>query len=270
MAWPCEDQSVSNLALTAVVTAGVVALHVVLVVLWWWRGVRDRRVAPLLPKLKVDGYHVLLTRSRSDQPLWREVAARLLLDDLITVDPEGALTVSARAGDTSPTHPLTAALLDHIRHADGPVDVDDLGRSDELRRHRERFERDQHARLVHTARFRKDGIGAVAGSATVLLGCFYIVMAVIAGRGGLLGGLCATLLLGPMIIGPLGWLHYRWWPRRRDLFTEHCATLPLPGAVEALDGDRRYMLDAGIRARTAWHEAEQRRRDAFDSDSGGF
>ena len=260
----------SNLALTAVVTAGVVALHGVLVVLWWWRGVRDRRVAPLLPTLKVDRYHVLLTRIRSDQPLWREVAARLLLDGLITVDPEGALTASARADDTSPTHPLTAALLDHIRRADGPVDVDDLGRSDELRRHREKFERDEDARLVLSARFRDDGIGGVAGLATVLLGCFYTVMAVIAGGAGLMGGVCVTLVLGPMIIGPLGWLHYRWWPGRRNLFAEHCATLPLPGAVKALDPDRLYMLDTSIRARTAFYEAEQRRRDAFDSDSGGF
>ncbi|GIJ54748.1 hypothetical protein [Virgisporangium aurantiacum] len=260
----------SILALTAVVTAGVVALQVVLLVLWRWRGIRDRRVAALLPTLTVDPYHVLLVRFRSDRPLWREAAARLLLDGLITVDHDGALTLPAPADDTAPTHPLTAALLDHVRHAEGPVVADDLGGNDDLRRHRETFERDQDARLVHSSRFRDDGIGGVAGLATVLLGCFYTVMVVIAVPGGPLEGLCAALILGPMIIGSLGWLHHRCWPRRRDLFAEHCATLPLPGAIKALDPDRLYMLDAGMRARTARYEEEQRRRDAFDSDSGGF
>jgi hypothetical protein len=259
-----------DLALAAAVTAGVLVLYAVLGVLWRWRAARDRRVAVLLLGLSIDPYLVYLARYRHHEGLWREVAAELLIAELLTVDERGALHAGSVAG--SAEHPLAAALLEHVRRADMPVVVTRLSDDAELRRRLRVFEREENARLVYPARFRRDGLDAVGGCAAVLLGAFYTVLLVYVapeGHRSFAESLCPLLVLGPIFIGGLGWLHNARWPDRRDPFREHCATLPMPNATGRLDSDRLRRLDTSLRERRAYWEEHERMRDAFDADSGG-
>ncbi|MFC5005106.1 hypothetical protein ACFPIJ_45650 [Dactylosporangium cerinum] len=135
----------SNLAVAGVVTAAAAVLYVVLGVLYPWRARRDRRLAAELPGVEIDPYHAVAVAFNSNTFVYRSAAAALLLDDLITIHPEGRMLVTARGGDPAetPEHPVPAALLDCLRGLDQPVALSELHWQHELRDRCDAFRREQ-------------------------------------------------------------------------------------------------------------------------------
>lgn len=261
-------KGVTRVALAGVVTACAGAIYVVLIPLWFLRRAADRRAAASLPELDIDRYHAIAAATpRSDRDVYEAVAAALLLDGLITITPEGVVTVTDRGGDPAhaPGHPVEAALLECFGSPDGPVALSKIRETDEVHRRLKAFLREQDARLTRWSSRGEDGIASVAGGTAMLLTLFYAVQLTYFGElrpsnvGEFLLVLVPMVVLWLLIFVPLVWFIGKIWPERKDLFREHCAGLPPHPAIKALGSDNRALLYA-----SKWYatpaELEERER----------
>jgi hypothetical protein len=267
---------VSSLVLAGVVTAVAAVLYTVLAVLSRRPKPAEREVRAALPGLEIDPFHALTVRRTYTGAIDDPAVATLLLDDLITIDAEGMMTVTERGRDPqrAPAHPVPAAWLDAVARAGRPVAMSELRRDPELRERCETFVREQNARHARWMRPVPDRAATAALIITWLLGFFYAALLLFSGGhrppGGIAGGLGLTLLLGVLFTALLSWPVSRAFPDPPELFREHCAGLPLHPATGLLDSDRRALLRVSNSYRTEYELRQQRIRDAYDSDSGGF
>jgi hypothetical protein len=267
---------VSSLVPAGVVTAVAAVLYAGLAVLSRRPKPAEREVRAALPGLEIDPFHALTVRSAYTGAIDDDAVATLLLDDLITIDAEGMMTVTERGRDPryAPAHPVPAAWLHAVARAGRPVATSELRRDRELRERCETFVREQDARHARWMRPVPDRAATAALVITWLLGFFYAALLLFSGGrrppGGIAGGLGLTLLLGVLFTALLSRLVSRAFPDPPELFREHCAGLPPHRATSLLDSDRRALLQVSSSYRTEYELHQQRIRDAYDSDSGGF
>lgn len=266
----------SSLVLAGVVTAVAAVLYVVLAVLSRRPKAAEREVRAALPGLEIDPFHALAVRWDYHGAMDDAAVAALLRDGLITIDAEGMLTVTERGRDPehAPTHPVPAAWLEGLARAGRPAAMSELRRNPELRERRGTFVQEQDLRHARWIRPVPDRAATSALMITWLLGFFYAVLLLFSGGhrppGGFAGGLGLTLLLGFLFTVLLSWLVGRCFPDPPNLFREHCAGLPPHPAVGSLDPDRRALLHVSKTYLSEYELHQQRIRDAYDSDSGGF
>ncbi|MEU4446799.1 hypothetical protein AB0K14_26130 [Actinosynnema sp. NPDC050801] len=266
----------SILVLAGVVTVVAALLYVVLAVLSRRPKPAEREVRAALPGLEIDPFHALTVRSKYSGAMDDDAVATLLLDDLVTIDAEGMMTVTERGRDPRhvPAHPVPAAWLGAVARAGRPVALSEVRRDPELRERCEAFVREQNARHARWMRPVPDRAATAALIVTWLLGFFYAALLLFSGGrrppGGIAGGLGLTLLLGVLFTALLSWLVSRAFPDPPELFREHCAGLPRHPATGLLGSDRRALLRVSSSYKTEYELHQQRIRDAYDSDSGGF